>query len=190
MNRHNRIALVAVAGLMLGGMAGVAQAEESTEALVAKANESIAVATAAIETARTSIENGKALIELIPQDSELAGEVKEMIFAASQNWKIANDAIEVAKTSASKIATAANADLAKDYALLASVNAGVALSGAKVVETGLLFVDAAAHNKTEALDIIRLAMQDSLAAVSQVQFNSERVKEAILAKYSTEGEEV
>jgi tmRNA-binding protein len=74
--------------------------------------------------------------------------------------------------------------MAEDYKLLATVNARVALSGAKVVQTGLLFVDAVANNKAEALDIIRMSMQDSLAAASQVQFNYERIKTLILEKYS------
>jgi len=68
--------------------------------------------------------------------------------------------------------------------LLATVNAGVALSGAKVVQTGLLFIESAAGNKTESLDIIRMAMQDALAAASQVEFNYERVKTLIAEKYS------
>ena len=67
---------------------------------------------------------------------------------------------------------------------MTTVNAGVALSGAKVVQTALLFVDAAANNKTEALDIIRMAMQDSIAAAAQVQFNFDRVKTLIEEKYS------
>lgn len=175
---------MAVAGLVLGGTVGTARAEDGTDPLVSKANESIAAAVSAVEEARAAIENGKQLMDLIPADSELAGEVKQMIVAAAVNWKTAVAALDGAKESASKISTASSSELAEDYALLASVNAGVALSGAKVVQTGLLFVDAAAHNKTEALDIIRMAMQDSLAASSQVQFNYDRVKSLIAEKYS------
>ncbi len=184
MNRYNCITLVAVASLVLGGVVGTARAEEGTDQLVSKASESIAAAVAAVEEARTAIGNGKQLIAQIPESSELAGEVKQMVVAASENWKVAIAALDGAKESASMIKSASSSELAQDYALLATVNSGVALSGAKVVQTGLLFVDAAANNKTEALDIIRMAMQDSLAAASQVQFNYERVKKLIAEKYS------
>lgn len=175
---------MAIVGLILGSTVGVSRAEESADQLVGKANESIAAATSAVEEARTAIENGKQLLELIPADSELIGEITQMIAAASSNWKVAITALDGAKESAAKIPTASSAELAQDYALLSTVNAGVALSGAKVVQTGLLFVDAVANNKTEALDIIRMAMQESLAAASQVQFNYERVKTLIAEKYS------
>lgn len=184
MNRHSYIASMTVAGLLLGCTVGIVQAEEGTAQLTQKTNESIAAAESAIEVARTAIANGKKLMLLIPEDSELTGEVKQMIVAASANWKTAIAALNGAKESAAKIPTASNAAVAQDYALLSEVNAGVALSGAKVVQTALLYVDAVANNKTEALDIIRIAMQDSLAAASQVQFNYDRVKSLIADKYS------
>jgi cytidylate kinase len=175
---------MAATGLALGGIVGVAHAEEGADQQVDKVNKSIAAAVSAVEEARVAIENGKQLVALIPADSELVGEVKQMLVAASENWKVAITALDGAKESASKIESASSSELAQDYTLLATVNAGVALSGAKVVQTGLIFVDAAANNKTEALDIIRMAMQDSLAAASQVQFNYERVKTLIAEKYS------
>jgi hypothetical protein len=121
---------------------------------------------------------------MVPADSDLMDEIKEMLMAASENWALAVSALDGAKESASKILSASSPELAQDYKLLATVNAGVALSGAKVVQTGILFVDAAAHNKVEVLDVIRVAMQDSLASASQVQFNYERVKSLITEKYS------
>jgi hypothetical protein len=183
MNRHSCIALMIVSGLVFS--AGIsAQAQGDTGALVDESNVAISAATAAVEEARISIENGKQLVAMIPADSPLIAEVTEMLQASSANWAVAVDALEGAKESANKIDSASNIEIAQDYRLLAKVNAGVALSGAKVVQTGLLFVDAAANNKTESLDIIRVAMQDSLAAAAQVQFNYERVKVLIAEKYS------
>jgi hypothetical protein len=183
MNRHGCIALMIVSGLVFSsGIA--AQAQEDTGALVDESNVAISAATAAVEEARISIENGKQLVAMIPADSPLIVEVTEMLQASSANWAVAVDALEGAKESANKIDSASNIEIAQDYQLLAKVNAGVALSGAKVVQTGLLFVDAAANNKTESLEIIRIAMQDSLAAAAQVQFNYERVKVLIAEKYS------
>ncbi|WP_136062838.1 hypothetical protein [Pontiella sulfatireligans] len=167
-----------------GGIAGVARADQAMDQLASDANKSIMVAEVAVDQARIAIENGKQLVAVIPADSPLMSEVKQMLMAAAENWSIAVDSLSGAKESASKISTASNIEVAKDYKLLAQVNSRVALSGAKVVQTSLLFVDAVAGNKGEALDIIRMAMQDSLAATSQVQFNYERVKALILGKYS------
>ena len=182
MNRSSCIALMAVAGLGLGGVLNVAGA--GTDQMVADANKSIAVATSAVEAARVAIENGKQLLATIPEDSPMLSEVAEMLPAVKDNWTLAVSALEGAKESASKISSASTPEIAQDYKLLATVNAGVALSGATVVQTGMLVVDAVAQNKSEALDIIRVAMQDSLAATSQVQFNYENVKTLIAAKYS------
>ena len=184
MSRRSCIAMMVVAGVVLGGGLNVARAIEGADALVSSANKSIAAAAAAVDEARAAIENGKQLVALIPADSPLTGEVKAMLQAASENWSVAVAALEGAKESAAKIASASSAEVALDYKLLATVNSGVALSGAEVVKTGLSFVEAVAGNKTEALDIIRMAMQDSLAAASQVQFNYERVKTLIAGKYS------
>jgi hypothetical protein len=184
MNRNSCIALLMAAGVLFSGLMNVAHADETSEQLIAEANEAIAVAEAAVEEARAAVENGKQLIVNIPADSILIGEVREMLQAASENWILAVAALEGAKESASKIGTASSPEIAEDYKLLATVNSGVALSGAKVVQVGLMFVEAAAENKTEALDIIRLAMQDARAAASQVQFNYERVKTLIAEKYT------
>lgn len=184
MNRNSYITLMMVAGLALGGTLNVARAGESIDQLVSDANKSIAVSENAVEEARAAIETAKQFVAMIPSDSTLIVEVTEMLRAVSDNWTLAVDALDGAKVSASKISSASSLEIAQDYKLLATVNAGVALSGAKVVQTGVLFVDAAAHEKVESLDIIRLAMQDSLAAASQVQFNYERVKSLITEKYS------
>lgn len=183
MNRHSCISLIMVAGLVFGGM-GVVRAEEGTDQLLRDAKKAIAAAEVAVEQARVAIEKGKHQVVQIPSDSELSDEVNQMLVAALESWSVTISALNGAKDSAAKIGTASSEKLAQDYALLSTVNSGVALSGAKVVQTGLLFIDAAASNKTEALDVIRMAMQDSLAAASQVQFNYERVKTHIAKKYS------
>lgn len=183
MNRQSYVVSMLVAGAVFVGMPS-ARAVEGADQLVGEANASISLAAAAIEEARAAIENGKQLVGMIPADSVMIVEVADMLKAASDNWTLAVAALEGAQESATKISAASTQGIAQDYKLLATVNAGVALSGAQVVQTGLLFIDAAAHNKTESLDIIRMAMQDSLAAASQVQFNYERVKSLIAEKYS------
>ncbi|MEN8255091.1 MAG: hypothetical protein ABFR33_06435 [Verrucomicrobiota bacterium] len=175
--------MMVVAGLGLGGVLNVARAENSA-GLAAEADKAVAAAASAVEEARAAIKNGKQFVAMIPADSPLMGEVAEILKAAKENWILAVSALEGAKESASKISSASSPEIAQDYKLLATVNAGVALSGAKVVQTGILFVDAAANNKSESLDIIRTAMQDSLAAAAQVQFNYDRVKGLIAEKYS------
>jgi hypothetical protein len=182
MNKRRVIVGLVVAVLGFSCFSNSVVAQEST--LVSESQAAIIAAEEAVEIARTAIENGKELIVLIPEDSPLMPDVAQVLQAASENWKIAVDSLNGAKESAAKIATASNEAIAKDYALLSKVNAGVALSGAKVVEIGLTYIDAIANNKTEALDIIRTAMQDALAASSQVQFNYERVKTLIAEKYS------
>lgn len=149
-----------------------------------QAQSAIAAAEKEVEKARAAIEAGKVLIAQIPEDSPLMPDVAQVVEAASANWKIAIESLQGSKDSATKIATATNESIASDYALLAKVNAGVALSGAKVVQIALTYVDAIAQNKTESLDIIREAMEDALASSSQVQFNYERVKTLIAQKYS------
>ena len=184
MNRSSYIALLVVAGLGFGGMLNVVVAGQSVDQLVAEADKSIAAASTAVEEAKAAIENGKIALATIPEDSPVMAEVAEMLKAAKENWALALSALDGAKSSASKIPSASSPEIAPDYKLLTTVNAGVALSGAKVVQTGLLFVDAVANNKAEALDVIRVAMQDSLEAASQVQLNYERVKSFISEKYS------
>ncbi|MDF7826055.1 hypothetical protein P4B35_18640 [Pontiellaceae bacterium B12227] len=157
---------------------------ESASTISSQAQAAIANAEVEVEKARVAIEAGKQIIAQIPSDSPLMPDVAQVVEAASENWKIAIDSLKGAKESASKIGSATNESIANDYALLAKVNAGVALSGAKVVQIALTYIDAIAAEKTEALDIIRTAMQDALASSSQVQFNYERVKTLIAQKYS------
>ena len=180
MNRHSFITGLMVAVLGSGVLFGNALAQEAT--LADEAQVAIAAAEQAVEEARAAIDKGKELVVTIPEDSPLMPDVAQVLQAASENWTIAVDSLGGAKESAAKIGTATNESIAKDYALLAKVNAGVALSGAKVVQIGITYIDAIANNKTEAL--IRTAMQDALAASSQVQFNYERVKTLIAEKYS------
>lgn len=159
-------------------------AQEAEVSVADKANIALVTAEQEVEKARAAIEAGKELIAQIPEDSPLMPDVAQVVQAASDNWKIAVDSLKGAKESSSKIATASSEEIANDYALLAKVNAGVALSGAKVVQIAITYIDAIATDKTESLDIIRTAMQDALASSSQVQFNYERVKTLIAQKYS------
>lgn len=183
MNRNSCIALAVVSGLVFCGVLN-ADAGRSVGQLEAEAGKSIAVASDAVEEARVAIQNGKQFVAMIPEDSAALDEVAQMLGDIKENWTLALSALDGAKESASKISSASSPGIAQDYKLLATVNASIALSGAKVVQTGLLFVDAVAHDKAESLDIIREAMQDSLAAASQIQFNYERVKSLIAEKYS------
>lgn len=184
MNRNRCVTLMVVAGLGLGGVIDKAYGGEGSDQLIADANASISTAEASVNEARMAIEGAKSLLEHIPADSDLMTEVTEILAEVKGSWALALEALEGAKQSASKISTASSSEIAGDYKLLATVNAGVALSGAEVVKTGIAFVEAVSSNKAEALDIIRIAMQDSLAASSQVQFNYERVKSLITQKYS------
>ncbi len=184
MNRSSYIALMVVAGLGFSGALNSACAVEGSDQLIAEANKSISIAEDTVGEARAAIEAAKQILSTIPADSDQMVEVTEMLAKVKDNWALALEALDGAKESASKIPTASTAEIAGDYKLLATVNAGVALSGAEVVKTGVAFVEAVAADKVEALDIIRVAMQDSLAASSQVQFNYERVKSLITQKYS------
>lgn len=188
MTKHSLIIGLVIAVLAGGVSARSVNAQEAgdaaAESISDQAQTAIAVAEKEVEKARAAIESGKALIAQIPEDSPLMPDVAQVIEAAFENWKIAIDSLEGAKGSASKIAMASNVSIENDYALLAKVNAGVALSGAKVVQVAMTYIEAIAGNKTESLDIIRTAMQDALAASSQVQFNYERVKTLIAQKYS------
>lgn len=187
MIRHSFIIGLAVAVLSGAGVRSV-WAQEAAEApgnsMIAASEAAIADAEAEVEKARAAIEKGKQIIATIPEDSPLMPDVAMVIQAASENWKIAIDSLQGAKDSAAKIATASNDSIANDYALLSKVNAGVAHSGAKVVQISLVYVEAIAQNKTESLEIIRTTLQDALASCSQVQFNYERVKTLIAQKYS------
>ncbi|HSR88172.1 MAG TPA: hypothetical protein VLL07_04410 [Pontiella sp.] len=158
---------------------GFAQSVITDEAL-----ESVATAEAAVANAKASIKRGRELVALIPEDSPLLPEVRQMLKEVSVNWKLAVESVEGANLSAAKIEATKSDGLAKDYALLAKVNAAVATSGANVVEIGMAYVEAVATDKTESLDIIRGTMQDALAASSQVKFNCDKVKSLISKKYS------
>jgi len=179
MNRHKWV-LALLIGIVSASMASRVVAEGSATDVASK----IATAQESVEQARNAISKGKELIAQIPEDSQYLPEVTQMLQAASANWKLAVESMKGAVESSGKIPAATSAGLAKDYALLAKVNADVAFSGAKVVQIGLAYVEAVATNKTESLDLIRSAMQDALAAASQVQFNNERVKNLISEKYS------
>ncbi len=152
--------------------------------LAADAKLAVDAAEVHVEQARVSIERGKELIALIPEDSPLMSEVAQVIKLASDNWVVATEALEGAKKSATKITTTANQSVVADYLTLARVDAAVAVSGANVVQIGMRYVEAVANNKTESLDIIRSAMDDTLSDVAQIQFNYEKVKRLIKEKYS------
>ncbi len=179
MNRQRWIVALIVGISAVTGVThtAIAQAQDGTSA-------KIAAAETAVAQAREAIAKGKALIAQIPEDSPYLPEVTQMLQAASSNWKLAVESLNGAVESAEKVSTATSSALSKDYELLAGINADVAVSGAKVVQIGLAYVEAVASDKAEALDLIRDAMQDALAASSQVQFNYDRVKKLISEKYS------
>lgn len=181
MNRYRWLVALMIGAVVFTGMNGHAQAQSNPSDEVTA---SVTAAQQEVLKAREAIAKGKELVSLIPDDSPYLPEVTQMLKAAASNWKIAVVSLKGANESAQKVATASSDALAHDYALLARVNAYVAFSGAKVVQIGLAYIDAVASNKTEALDLIRSAMQDALAASSQVQFNCDRVKSLISEKYS------
>lgn len=180
MNRRSWV--VVLVGMM--AFAGMVQKTVAQTAVPDDVASKIAAAEEAVSQARAAIASGKELIARIPEDSPYLPEVTQMLQAASANWKVAVESLAGASESAQKIATATSAGLSTDYMLLAKVNADVALSGAKVVQIGLAYVEAVATDKSEALGLIRGAMQDALAASSQVQFNYDKVKSLISEKYS------
>ena len=186
MNRHGFLVALAVAFsgsiLMTGSVA--AQESNGSSTLSAEVQAALANAEKEVEAARVAIDKGKQLLSTIPEDSPLMPDVAQVIQAASDNWKIAVDSLKGAQDSAAKIETASNESVAADYALLSRVNAGVAVSGAKVVQIAITYIEAIAANKTESLSVIRTALQDAIAASSQVQFNYDRVKTLIAQKYS------
>ena len=183
MKRSSCIALTVAAALGIGSVLNISAAQSASQ-LQAQADQAIARASASVDEARAAINNGKQLLAMIPADSPAIGEVAEMLKAAKENWTLAVSALESAKESASKIGAATSTEIAEDYKLLATVNAGVALSGANVVIISLEFVEAVATEKSETLDVIRVAMANSVDASKQVQLNYERVKGFIAQKYS------
>ena len=160
------------------------RASDNNEELFASANQSVNAARDAVEEARVSIEKGKALLEKIPADSEYSEEVTAVISAISKHWNTSVDALASAEKITPRILKTKNEGLAGDYKLLTSLSSGVALSGARVVQTGILFVDAVANNKTEALGIIRKVLADALATSDEVDQNYDRTKKLIMQKYS------
>lgn len=179
--------LAAFAATLLGTLAFVhgAVAEETSQPEFTKtAMEALDAAQVEIDAAREALEQGKVLMATIPADSPLMADVAEVIQAASENWKVAVESLQGAKDSAARIESANSDAVAKDFALLARVNAGVALSGAKVVQIAMTYVEAISSEKTEALDMIRGSLQDALASSSQVQFNYDRLKTLIAQKYA------
>ncbi len=172
--------MVALSGTFLMANPAVGQNQEMVSQTVTALTE----AENAVDAARAAINRGKELYLMIPEDSPMFTDVAQVLEEASKNWKIAIASLDGAKESASKVTTASSESIANDYALLAKVNAGVALSGAKVVEISIAYVDAIANNKTEALGVIRIAMRDALEVTSQIQANYERIKALIADKYS------
>ena len=184
MTRHTFFIGFVVAVAAFVGIAPSLRAQGTGSGLTSQVQSVIENAEKEVAEARVAIEKGRELIARIPEDSPLMPDVAQVIQAASENWQIAVDSLRGAKESAEKIYGSSNEAVSSDYALLARVNAGVALSGAKVVQIAMTYVEAIADNKSESLDIIRTALQDSLAASSQVQFNYERVKSLIAQKYA------
>jgi hypothetical protein len=174
-----------IIGLMVAVLGSVfaASAQESSP-VADEANAAIAAAEQAVEQARAKIEQGKVVLATIPEDSPMMTDVTRVVKAASENWKVAVESLEGAKKSATRIQASSNPSVSQDFALLAKVNAGVAVSGAKVVEIAIDYVEAVGANQTEAITVIDTALQDALAASSQVQFNYDRVKALITKKYS------
>lgn len=176
MKKHGLIVFATMASVVLGGlfvapgtMAGTAEGMWTSE-------DALSLASDAVDQARNAIAAGQQQVVKIPEDSPFDYEIREKLAAAADNWSIAVKALGGAQTSASKIGSATSQEVADSYDLLAKVNSCVALSGANVVRTGLLFVDAVALNKSEALDFIRISMRDALLSSDLVQFNYERVK--------------
>jgi len=181
MNRCRCIMGLMVALTVFFGSAhvGFAQSSLADETLA-----SVAMAESAVADAKASIKRGKELVSLIPEDSPMLPEVAQMLKQVSMNWKLAVESIENANESSAKIASTTSEELAGDYALLAKVNATVAVSGAEVVQIGMAYVEAVASENTEALDMIRSTMRNALAASSQVKMNCDKVKKLISQKYS------
>ena len=155
-------------------------ADENAIFEIETAQDAIKLASVSVAEARVAIEEGKLLLAKIPADSVFMSEVKEVLVVASQNWTTAVESFEWAEISASKMKTASSQAVSDNYELLGIINAYVSHSGANVVKTTLIFIEAVADDKGESLDIIRAAMQDAIAASAQVQFYYERAKFFIL----------
>jgi len=180
MNRQRWVVALVVGALTVcGSLDRVLAQSASANGVSAK----IAAAEQAVAKARAAIENGKTLVAQIPENSPYMPAVTDMLQKASESWKSAVESMNGASESAAKI-TDSSSEVSGEYALLAKVNADVAITGAQVVQIGLAYVEAVATNKSEALDLIQSAMKDALAAAKQVQFNYDRVKTLIYEKHS------
>lgn len=182
MNRKSFVAVLAVALVGSSVMINAASAAGMADQAAAAVKD----AELTIQDARLAIERGKSLVSLIPQDSPMFSDVAQTLEKTMKNWKMAISALEGAKESLAKVSSAPNAEVADDFALLARVNAGVAHSGAKVVQISISYLDAIANDKTEAVGLIRVAMRDALDASARIQDNYGRVKALIAEKYANE----
>jgi hypothetical protein len=174
--------IVAIVGLL--SFFGAAETSVAQSAVGEEVSGRIDDAQAAIDRAADMIENGKDLITLIPDDSPYFSESAQMLQSAFSNWEAAVESLRGASESAQKISTAGSDALSRDYALLARVNADMAISGAMVVQIGLTYVEALASNKTEALGLIGSRMEDALEASSQVRYHYGKIKKRFSEKYS------
>ncbi len=181
MSKHSLIIMLIVGFLSLHGTVNRALARSPIDGGIAGR---IADAQAAVDQARSMIEEGKDLVTQIPEDSPYFPEAAQMLQSAFLNWESALVSLKGASESAQKITTAGSDALSQDYALLAKVNADVAVSGAMVVQIGLAYVEALASNKTEALGLIGNRMEDALEATSQVHYYYGIIMKRFSEKYS------
>jgi hypothetical protein len=180
MKREKCIALLVMCGLAANlSFAGKKAADPSVEA-----SKAVARAEQAVAQTKAAIEASKALVGGVSGNAALMAEVKEMLRATTDDWEMAIAALDQAKKNAERVASSKDEVMAKDYARLTKLNAGIAISGAKVVSTGLYFVEAAASGKVESLDVIRGAMSAARVSAESVRVSSERTIGLIEAKYS------
>lgn len=182
----NRNCFVAGLALVLVGSFALVNPAFAGESMLKQAESAIKTAEAEVQTARSAIERGKALVALIPQDDMLFSDVARVLEETAKNWKSAVTSLEGAKESLAKGSSASKSEVAEDFALLAKVNAGVAVSGAKVVQISVAYIDSIANNKTEASKLIRVAMRDALNASARIQQNYGQIKSLIAEKYTNE----
>jgi len=100
-----------------------------------------AAASSAVRDARFAIEKGKKLVLQVPADSDLGKEIEQVLTQASQSWDAALLALSDAKKSSAKVGSAKNEAIAKDYKLLATSTASLALAGAKSVQASIFFIE-------------------------------------------------
>ncbi|MCF7848843.1 MAG: hypothetical protein K9M45_08345 [Kiritimatiellales bacterium] len=180
MKRNIYVTALLMAGLVSATVYPVRAA--GTQALAAEANNAVAIAQTAVDDARDSIQGGKDMVTKLKGNPALINEVKKVLVDASKSWAEALKALESAKATAAKVAGAPDLNKAKNLKMMTQVDASVAEANAKVVRTGLYFVEAAAANRTQSLPVIRDAMQDADAAAAQVKFNREQVRNILAGK--------